>query len=130
DEGSDEPSPGKTELVPIMETDSTQLAALRLAATGRDLVVHGPPGTGKSQTISNLIADALGRGQKVLFVSAKMAALEVVHRRLADKGLARFCLEAHSTKAGKAKIIEELRRTLNAEVRSDGEGFADSLEDL
>src|SRR5207249_5981969 len=117
DEPLDDASSSSAEVVPVLDTDSTQLAALRLASNGRDLVVHGPPGTGKSQTISNLIADALGRGQTVLFVSAKMAALEVVYGRLADKGLARFCLEAHSTKAGKAKIIEELRRTLNAEVR-------------
>lgn len=130
DEGSDEPAPGNPELVPVMETDSTQLAALRLAAAGRDLVVHGPPGTGKSQTISNLIADALGRGQKVLFVSAKMAALEVVHSRLADRGLERFCLEAHSTKAGKTKIIDELKRTLYADGDRDGGVFAEQLADL
>ncbi len=126
----DEPPPGAPELIPVLETDSSQLRALRRAAAGRDLVVHGPPGTGKSQTISNLIADALGRGQKVLFVSAKMAALEVVHGRLAERGLARFCLEAHSTKAGKTKIIDELKRTLNAEADHDGAAFGEQLEDL
>jgi hypothetical protein len=89
-------------------------------------VVHGPPGTGKSQTISNLIADALGQGKSILFVSAKMAALDVVHRRLAEVGLDRFCLEAHSTKAGKAKIIEELRRTL---AEADGDGHDDRLDE-
>jgi len=130
DERFNEPTPGQAEIVPVLETDSTQLAALRLAAAGRDLVVHGPPGTGKSQTISNLIADALGRGQKVLFVSAKMAALEVVHRRLAERGLARFCLEAHSTKAGKTKIIDELKRTLYADGEGDGGLFDEQLADL
>ena len=56
----------------------------------------GPPGTGKSQTIANLIADHVARGQKVLFVSDKMAALEVVDRRLREVGLGDFCLELHS----------------------------------
>lgn len=68
--------------VPALPTDSSQLKALTLARTGRHLVAHGPPGTGKSQTIVNLIADALGQNKKVLFVSAKMAALNVVHDRL------------------------------------------------
>jgi hypothetical protein len=98
----------------VLPTDSSQLKALTLARAGRPLVVHGPPGTGKSQTIANLIADALGRNKRVLFVSAKMAALDVVYDRLKRLGLQRSCLEAHSTKAGKAKIVEELRQTLEA----------------
>jgi len=125
----DLPTPDRVP-VPVLPADASQLGALTLAATGRNLVIHGPPGTGKSQTISNLIADALGRRQKVLFVSAKMAALDVVHDRLAEKRLARFCLEAHSTKAGKAKIIEELKRTL--ETTRDGGGglLEEQLEEL
>jgi very-short-patch-repair endonuclease len=116
--------------IPILPTDSSQVEALTYVAAGRDLVMHGPPGTGKSQTISNLIADAIGRGDKVLFVSAKMAALNIVYDRLAQKGLGRFCLEAHSTKAGKAKIIDELRRTLEAESGGDAGGFSEELERL
>lgn len=112
--------------VPVLLADASQLKALTLARAARHLVVHGPPGTGKSQTISNLIADAIGRGKTVLFVSAKMAALDVVHRRLARLGLGRFCLEAHSTKAGKAKIIDELRRTLAA---AEQEPAADRLDE-
>jgi very-short-patch-repair endonuclease len=116
--------------IPVLPSDSSQLEALAIAASGRHVVIHGPPGTGKSQTIASLIADALGRGQKVLFVSAKMAALEVVYRRLRERGLADFCLEAHSTKAGKAKVIEELRRTLELEVTGgDGDPRQDE-EDL
>ena len=98
--------------IPVLPADASQLEALTIAQSGRHLVVNGPPGTGKSQTITNLIAEALGKGKKVLFVSAKMAALNVVHERLSKLGLDRFCLEAHSTKAGKLKIIEELKRTL------------------
>ncbi len=116
--------------IPILPTDSSQLEALTYVAAGRDLVMHGPPGTGKSQTISNLIADAIGRGEKVLFVSAKMAALNIVYDRLAQKGVGRFCLEAHSTKAGKAKIIDELRRSLEAESSGDAGSFAEELERL
>ncbi len=115
---------------PILPTDSSQLEALAYGAARRNVVMHGPPGTGKSQTISNLIADAIGWGGKVLFVSAKMAALNIVYDRLAQKGLGRFCLEAHSTKAGKAKIIDELRRTLEAESSADTGGFSEELEQL
>ena len=69
--------------VPIIPADSSQLEAMTYAASDQSVVIHGPPGTGKSQTISNLIADALGRNKTVLFVSAKMAALNVVYQRLA-----------------------------------------------
>ncbi|MPZ14159.1 MAG: DUF3320 domain-containing protein [Chloroflexi bacterium] len=99
--------------IPVFPTDSSQLEALTYARAGKHLVVHGPPGTGKSQTITTLIADSLGQGKTVLFVSAKMAALEVVHDRLIAAGFGRFCLEAHSTKAGKTRIIDELRSTLD-----------------
>jgi len=116
--------------VPVLPTDSSQLKALTGARTGGHLVIHGPPGTGKSQTITNLIADALGQKKTVLFVSAKMAALNVVHDRLAQLGLDRFCLEAHSTKAGKVKIVEELKRTLAA-ADHDGNGrLSEPLADL
>lgn len=110
--------------LPVLPADSSQLKALTYANGKKSLVIHGPPGTGKSQTISNIIADALGKNKKVLFVSAKMAALNVVFDRLKKEGLGEFCLEAHGTKAGKLKIIEELKRT----VESDGVGRIGSLE--
>ncbi len=96
----------------VVDADSSQLRAIAAVAGGHDLVIHGPPGTGKSQTITNLIADAIGAGKRVLFVSEKMAALEVVHRRLVDARLGEFCLELHSTKARKADVIESLRIAL------------------
>lgn len=114
--------------IPVLPADSSQLKALTLARQGRHLVVHGPPGTGKSQTIVNLIADALWSQKTVLFVSAKMAALEVVQRRLASLGLDRFCLEAHSTKAGKARVIEDLRQTLAAAERDVN--LVDAVEEI
>ncbi len=116
--------------IPVLSTDSSQLAALTTGRRGRHIVIHGPPGTGKSQTIANLIADALAQGKKVLFVSAKMAALDVVHERLNRLGLGRFCLEAHSTKAGKVKIVEDLRRALEAAQNGRGPSDDDGLDDL
>lgn len=116
--------------VPILETDSSQLEALTLAADGRNLVVHGPPGTGKSQTIANLIADALGRGKTVLFVSAKMAALEVVHRRLVEQGLGDGCLEAHSARGGRTKVLAELRRVMETAMREPESVLGEKVGEL
>ncbi len=100
--------------VPVLPADSSQLSALVHSHAERHVLVDGPPGTGKSQTIANIIADVLAGGKTVLFVSAKIAALEVVYDRLRKLGLGRFCLEAHSTKAGKARVMDELKRTLGA----------------
>ncbi|MBI4155651.1 MAG: DUF4011 domain-containing protein, partial [Candidatus Zambryskibacteria bacterium] len=116
--------------VPTLPVDSSQLKALTYASKGRHLVIHGPPGTGKSQTISNIIADALGKGKKVLFVSAKMAALNVVFNRLKKEGLGQFCLEAHGTKAGKVKIIEELKSTLESDDYNSTGPLEEELEAL
>ncbi|WP_144111325.1 DUF3320 domain-containing protein [Paraburkholderia sp. BCC1886] len=97
-----------------MLSDSSQLRAVCVAAEGQNLVIEGPPGTGKSQTISNLIAHLLATGKTVLFVSEKMAALEVVHRRLSRLGLGPFCLELHSSKAKKADVLKQLGVALDA----------------
>lgn len=100
------------ELKHVMDCDSSQALAIETVRRGHDLVIQGPPGTGKSQTIANLIATAVGDGRKVLFVSEKMAALEVVKRRLENVGLGPLCLELHSNKANKRTVLEELGRTL------------------
>lgn len=89
--------------------DSSQLAVLAAADNGKSFVVEGPPGTGKSQTISNLIAHLIASGKTVLFVSEKMAALEVVYRRLEQVGLGRFCLQLHSNKANKKDVLNQLK---------------------
>ncbi|HJJ56510.1 MAG TPA: DUF4011 domain-containing protein, partial [Methanocorpusculum sp.] len=94
----------------IIDADSSQIAVIEEAKQGKNLVVEGAPGTGKSQTIANLIVEMLVSGKTVLFVSEKMAALEVVKRRLDLVGLSRFCLELHSHKIKKADIIYELER--------------------
>lgn len=98
--------------IPVVKADSSQLRAITLASQGANLVIHGPPGTGKSQTITAIIANALSQKKKVLFVSAKMAALNVVHNRLQSIGLGQYCLEAHGVKSGKRKVIDELKRSL------------------
>jgi very-short-patch-repair endonuclease len=100
-------------LAPLL-ADSSQLNALSRACAGHDFALEGPPGTGKSQTITNLIAHFLGHGKSVLFVSEKMAALDVVERRLKAIGLGPFCLELHSAKARKTEVLAQLREAMDA----------------
>ncbi|MDR3635956.1 MAG: DUF3320 domain-containing protein [Isosphaeraceae bacterium] len=96
----------------VVDADASQTLALLDASQRRNLVIQGPPGTGKSQTITNLIAWAIGADKTVLFVAEKMAALEVVKRRLDAVGLGDACLELHSHKTRKKGVLDELRRTL------------------
>ncbi len=96
----------------VVDADSSQIEAIEMAKSGKSFVLQGPPGTGKSQTITNIIAELLHDGKKVLFVSEKQAALNVVFDKLKKAGLADFCLELHSHKANKRAVIEELNRTL------------------
>ena len=100
----------------IFDADSSQTSAIFDVLEGKNLAIKGPPGTGKSQTIANLIAACMERGKKVLFVGEKMAALETVKKRLDQAGLGDFCLELHSTKARKKDVFESLnhRRNLKA----------------
>ncbi len=103
---------GAGEVFAPLSYDSTQLSAILAAARGRTMVLEGPPGTGKSQTITNLIAHVIAQGQRVLFVSEKMAALDVVHRRLRGLGLGPACLELHSNKANKKGVLEQFKESL------------------
>jgi hypothetical protein len=98
-------------LLPLL-ADSSQQRAVCAIDAGQDLVLEGPPGTGKSQTITNVIAHALARGKSVLFVSEKMAALDVVRRRLVNVGLGGFCLELHSSRARKTEVLRQLGESL------------------
>lgn len=95
----------------VVDADSSQSLAIEAVRRGENLVIQGPPGTGKSQTITNVIAAAIADGKKVLFISEKMAALEVVNRRLKSVGLGPACLELHSHHANKRKVLEELKAT-------------------
>ncbi len=115
----------------VMDADSSQILAILDAKQGKNMVIQGPPGTGKSQTITNLIAEAIGEGKKVLFVSEKMAALEVVKRRLDSVGLGVACLELHSHKTNKKELLHELAVTLElGKPRYDENGNIRLLEDL
>ncbi len=99
-------------LFQVVDADSSQLLAMLAVHEGRNLVIQGPPGTGKSQTITNMIANAIGQGKKVLFVAEKLAALEVVKRRLDAIHLGEACLELHSHKGSKKELHAELKRVL------------------
>jgi very-short-patch-repair endonuclease len=110
----------------ILDADSSQHVAIEAAKRGASLVLDGPPGTGKSQTIANIIAEFLAAGKTVLFVSEKAAALEVVQRRLQDKGLDDLCLACHSHKANKREVLAELHRSLALPV----EAFHDAADEL
>lgn len=98
-----------------LPADSSQLSAVMAGAKGKDFVLIGPPGTGKSQSIANLIAQCLAEGKRVLFVSEKIAALDVVYRRLREVGLGEFCLELHSSKARKLDVIAQLHKAWEAQ---------------
>lgn len=109
----------------ILDSDSSQTLAIHEIRNGKSLVIQGPPGTGKSQTIANIIASAVADGKKVLFVAEKMAALEVVKRRLDQAGVGDACLELHSNKTNKRAFLEELKRVW--ELGSPRGEFPDTL---
>ena len=91
----------------------SQHSAIIDVKNGKSLVINGPPGTGKSQTITNIVASAIAVGKKVLFVSEKAAALEVVKQRLESAGLGDFCLELHSHKTQKKHLLENIEQRMN-----------------
>ncbi len=116
-------------LLPI-SADSSQIEAITAALSGKSFILHGPPGTGKSQTITNIIANALYRGKKVLFVAEKMAALEVVQNRLNSIGLGPFCLELHSNKAKKSSVLAQLKRTTEVALTKSPEEYRVEAEHI
>jgi very-short-patch-repair endonuclease len=108
------------ETLEILDADSSQQEAILLAKADVSFVLKGPPGTGKSQTIANIIAERLGQGKKVLFVSEKMAALDVVRKRLHDAGLGDFCLDLHNPRtssAQKTAFLTALKAALDDAAR-------------
>lgn len=101
----------------VADADSSQLVCIEAVKSGSDLVIQGPPGTGKSQTITNLISEFIARGKSVLFVSEKMAALEVVFQRIQNASLGHFCLQLHSHRTNKREVIQELYKTYNEQLQ-------------
>ena len=112
DRSSDEAYVGDNKMYLPISADSSQYSAI-YDSLSKSFVLHGPPGTGKSQTITNIIANNIVRGRRVLFVAEKMAALSVVHRRLQNIGLGDFCLELHSNKANKTVVLSHIINTLS-----------------
>ncbi|MBQ9148113.1 MAG: DUF3320 domain-containing protein [Oscillospiraceae bacterium] len=116
-------------LLPL-PADASQLFAIKEACEGKSFVLHGPPGTGKSQTITTLIANALAQDKTVLFVAEKMAALEVVQRRLENIGVGPFCLELHSNKSKKKDVLEQLRQASEAAKHASSEEYLQKADRL
>ena len=107
------------DIISLLPSDSSQTAASLAAAEGRDFVIVGPPGTGKSQTIANMIANCLAVGKTVLFVAEKTAALDVVYRRLREHGLGNHCIELHSNKADRRQFLAQLKSAWEHGGRAD-----------
>ncbi len=97
----------------VMDANSSQFSALADIGDGKNLAIEGPPGTGKSQTIVNAIATALGAGKKVLFVAEKLAALNVVKARLEAVGLGEFLLPLQAEKSAREQVMESIRTRLD-----------------
>lgn len=129
DTNLDEKIPPESMAVPL-SADASQLAAIAAAAGGQSFVLHGPPGTGKSQTITNMIANALYQGKSVLFVAEKMAALSVVRSRLEKIGLVPFCLELHSNKTNKTSVLNQLNQALEIGRIKSPEEYRATAEEL
>ncbi len=116
--------------LPIV-ADASQLAAIKRAGEGTSFVLHGPPGTGKSQTITSIIANCLANGKKVLFAAEKKAALDVVYKRLEKIGIAPFCLELHSNKVRKSYVLDQLKIASEVSLKAKGDGdYNKALEDI
>ena len=113
-----------------LSADSSQLLAIKASDLGLSFVLDGPPGTGKSQTIANIIVNAMYKGKKVLFVAEKEVALDVVKSRLDSLSLGRFCLQIHSAKANKKDVLAQLGTSLSTGPTREVNGYHDEAESL
>ena len=134
--GSDEPididDPINADRVPalITDADASQHRAIMDMAAGHDMAIEGPPGTGKSQTITNMIATALAKGKRVLFVAEKQAALRVVADRLRSAGFGPLLLELHGDRAVRSDVYDGIRDRLDCQVRHDSRALDDKRSEL
>jgi very-short-patch-repair endonuclease len=119
-----------SEVFAPLNCDSSQLVAIEASGHPQDFVLEGPPGTGKSETIANIIAHNIAKGRKVLFVAEKMAALSVVYRRLQKIGLEHLCLELHSNKASKKSVLEQLQNAATKRESKSQEKWIKDVADL
>jgi DNA polymerase III delta prime subunit/very-short-patch-repair endonuclease len=112
--------PDARDMLLPLDADSSQHSAVYDVSRGHSLVIEGPPGTGKSQTITNIIAHSLSQGKTVLFVAEKMAALDVVRSNLAKIGFDDLCLEMHSHRRRPAEVYASLASRLRKRFSRDG----------
>ncbi len=112
-----------------LRTDASQIAAVLYSELGKSFVLHGPPGTGKSQTIANIIAHNMALGRRVLFVSEKKSALDVVYKRLDSVGLSPFCLELHSNKSLKTSVMRQFQEAQSVTKRRMPSGWENACAD-
>ncbi|MEO6082209.1 MAG: DUF3320 domain-containing protein, partial [Umezawaea sp.] len=110
--------------------DASQLRAVAEAVAGRTFVLEGPPGTGKSQTITNLLVRAVAEGKRVLFVAEKRAALDVVRRRLDEVGMGPLTLDLHDKASGPVAVRAQVKRALEHVVVPDEQGLSARLDEL
>lgn len=106
------------EIYEVLDTDSSQRVAIEAAINNKNFILIGPPGTGKSQTITNIIAECLARDKKVLFVSEKLAALKVVEKKLSEANLGRFCLSLHGRDSKKKDFYSEVHNWYETLINS------------
>lgn len=98
----------------VLDADGTQSEVINAAVAGANLVVVGPPGTGKSQTIANLLATLTARGRSTLFVAEKRAAIDAVVKRLNSVGLGDLVLDLHEGMRSRRQTAEQLAAALQA----------------
>lgn len=113
-----------------LNCDSSQIVAIEASGKPQDFVLEGPPGTGKSETIANIICHNIALGRKILFVSEKMEALNVVYRRIEKIGLDHLCLELHSNKANKKEVISQLHRAWTQREKAKPEQWQERADRL
>lgn len=114
----------------VIDADASQRDAISQVIKGRNLIIEGPPGTGKSQTIANLITVALSEGKSVLFVAEKLVALEVVKKRLDSVGLGHFILELHSHKSNKSSFYASIKDRVDLELSFSTNELNQSIDEL
>ena len=114
----------------VLDADSSQYSTLVDVADGKNIALEGPPGTGKSQTIVNAIAAALGTGKKVLFVAEKLAALDVVRSRLEAVGLGEFVLTLQADRSTREGVIKSVRERVEIETRFNSRAYETKAENF
>ena len=118
------------DLAAPLSADSSQIEAILSCAKGDSFILFGPPGTGKSQTIANMIVNLMYQGKSVLFVAEKMVALEVVKHRLDEIGLGNFCCQIHSNKISKSEVLRQIENAIEMQTIQEPKDVALKAEKL